>query len=84
MDKFIVKKIKFEDGVPLNSSIEKEDDPVASTKVVSKVVQENKQPTPILVRKYLLWQENSKDLSLKLNKIFQMWAQHIVLYTARP
>lgn len=53
MDKFIVKKRKLEDGVPLNSSIEKEDDPVASTSVVSKLVQENKQPTPILVRKYL-------------------------------
>jgi len=37
----------------LNTSIEKDDDPVASTSVVSKVVQENKQPTPILVLKYL-------------------------------
>jgi len=37
----------------LNSSIEKEDDPVASKSVVSKMVQENKQPIPILVRKYL-------------------------------
>jgi len=46
MDKCIVKK-KLEDGmVPLNSSVEKEDDPVASTSVVIKVVQENKQPRP--------------------------------------
>lgn len=53
MDKFIVKKRKLEDGVPLNGSIEKEYDPVANTSVTSIVKQENKQPTPILVRKYL-------------------------------
>ncbi|KAF0749126.1 SCAN domain-containing protein 3-like [Aphis craccivora] len=50
---FLFKKRKLENGVPLNTSIEKDDDPVASTSVVSKVVQENKQPTPILVLKYL-------------------------------
>jgi len=53
MDKFIIIKRKPEDGVPLNRITEKEYDPidpVASTSVLSKVVQENKQPTPILVR----------------------------------
>jgi hypothetical protein len=53
MDKFIVKRKKVEDGVLLNSSIEKEDDHVASTSFINKVAQKNKQPTPILVRKYL-------------------------------
>lgn len=48
MDKFIAKRRKVEDGVRLNSNIEKEDDPVERTSVVSKVEQKHKLPTPIL------------------------------------
>lgn len=47
MDKFIAKRRKVEDGVWLNSNIEKEDDPVERTSVVSKVEQKHKLPTPI-------------------------------------